>query len=163
SAANPFKQTSRTRCATSPRDDFLTFQKGRCGRWISPGEIHLFRISLNRGLFLKVILENVTTAMTVRLMAQGGEQIASYNSSEPGQTSASLISEEEGTYAISVSLVNTNRGNHYRLWIDCLRKANPQDADDVKGERAFEDGLRLSHQRVDRSSWDSWARFVEAC
>jgi tetratricopeptide (TPR) repeat protein len=99
-------------------------------RELAGGQSHTYRISLNAGQFLKVIVEQHGIDLVVQLSGPSGEQIAEFDSESrsQGQESAPYVAEADGEYRLKAHPQSKNaQVGSYEIRIEELRAATDDD------------------------------------
>ncbi len=111
---------------------------------LSPGRIQSYRVTLDSGQYLRVLLNPQGMDMGVAIHGSGDITLAESICRQDKATSVSLIAEVSGTYRLEVrSLRSDSAIGHYELRIEEIRQASPEDSYRVTAEKAFLAGERL--------------------
>jgi CHAT domain-containing protein/Tfp pilus assembly protein PilF len=133
-------------------------------REIAGAAVHEYRILLKADSFLRVRIEPRGIGVKVRLLAPAGEESAAVE--DPGGSvhpdRLSLVAPA-GDYRLAVAARDPRspRGR-YRLVVEDLRAASPQDPDRVAADRAFAAGRLALAQATAAAKAQAQQRFEEA-
>ena len=112
-------------------------------RELAGGQHHTYQVTLASGQFLHAIVEPHSVPMTVTLFAPGAKPVIKLavpaGSSEP----LFLVAEEQGPYRIEIGSDEGAEAGSYRLRIEELLAATPQDSNLAVAQSTFSDGEQL--------------------
>ncbi len=121
-------------------------------RALAKGETHVYRLHLKAGQFLRANLEARDIAATISLLLPDGGALPDGGvlndvtaSGKPADTvSVAIVAEADGAYRLTVraAMPNASAGR-YRLQIEPLRAALPEDKRRAGIERLYAEGRRL--------------------
>ena len=120
-------------------------------RELAGGETHSYSITLVSGQYLRVVVNQQSVNVVVKVFRPGGQQIAEVNNTSDQQESEqiSLITEGAGDYRLEVHPARKEAASgRYDVRIEELRAATRQDEVYVAAETALAEGKRLFSQRT---------------
>lgn len=114
-------------------------------RELSGGELHNYRIDLEEGQYLRVLVDRQSIAAVITLRGPSGEILAQVDCRSDGPTPISLIAESLGQYKLEVrSLDEAQTTGHYNLWVEkVVRLATAKDRWLAVAERSVAEAERL--------------------
>ena len=115
------------------------------------GGSHSYSITLVSGQYLRVVVNQQSVNVVVKVFRPGGQQIAEVNNTSDQQESEqiSLITEGAGDYRLEVHPARKDAASgRYDVRIEDLRAATQQDEVYVAAETALAEGKRLFSQRT---------------
>jgi CHAT domain-containing protein/tetratricopeptide (TPR) repeat protein len=121
-------------------------------RTLSGGETNAYRIHLNAGDFLHVVVDQEGIDVTVSLIGPDSQPVAVMNTpnGDYGPEPLVAIAPTSGDYRLEVLAPNkTAPTGHYKMTVVGLREATPADRDHVAAESAFSEAyVKLGPQRT---------------
>ena len=118
-------------------------------RQLENGESHLYRLSLEAGQYLRVVVDQRGINVVVTLYGPNALKIveSDWSNTGSGREPASLIAEAAGDYRLEVSAPGQSPAvGRYEVKIEELRAATTQDTDRVAAERATTEAVRLERE-----------------
>src|SRR5262245_26571931 len=117
-------------------------------RELSEGETHAYRIRLDAGQFLRVVVRRQGANVALALIGPDGRQTTKVERPNIWRGSEVLLAapEKSGEHRLIVSAVGKATGGRYTVKIEELRKATAQNSDRVSAEKLFIEGERLRAQ-----------------
>jgi CHAT domain-containing protein/Tfp pilus assembly protein PilF len=118
------------------------------------GETQLFRIVLNAGEYLRVVVEQQGIDVAVALVAPGQKRLLEIDSPNGnyGPEPVSAVAEESGEYIIEVRSPDKKAAaGLFEIRVEALREPTPADRSRVSAERAFVEASRLLSQPAAKS------------
>ncbi|HEU0180075.1 MAG TPA: tetratricopeptide repeat protein [Blastocatellia bacterium] len=134
-------------------------------REISSGQSHSYRITLDAGMRLRVLVEQQGIDVSVGLLTPDGKALAESKSDNGnfGPEIVSMIAEEPIEVRLEVRPPDWEAPTgRYEVKIADLRMATERDRKQVDAERAFAEGMRLSKQGTAEGLRQSLAKFEAA-
>jgi len=138
---------------------------------INGGEAHAFRVPLLQQQYLRTIVTQEGTDVTVSFFAPGTEltgntgpivKMDSPNGSH-GPESVSLVASAPGDYLLVVR--SEDKGampGKYKVELGSLREPTEADLQRVKAEAAYLEGMKLGNSGTEASSKEAVAKYMEA-
>jgi CHAT domain-containing protein len=128
---------------------------------LANGERHVYRVSLNAGQFIRVLIEPPEALVDVSMMAADG-RLASISDHELRPESVASVAGVTGEFRIAVTLASGVRApGRYRLRITELRQSEPLDDHRARAERAVAEGLHTYQQHTATSAKSALERLEE--
>ena len=118
-------------------------------REIAPDAIHLYRISLSPGQYLRAIVDQQGADVVARLLGPNGQPIIEADgiTGSTGPEPLSLIAEEAGEHRIEIRLSNKKApAGLYEIRIEALRTPTQTDRDQAAAEKLYSDANQLRSQ-----------------
>jgi CHAT domain-containing protein/tetratricopeptide (TPR) repeat protein len=116
-------------------------------RNLAGGESHPYQLSINVGEYMHAVVEQLGIDVVVTVIGPDGKQLAEVDRNEEGPETVLLIAESAGFYRLVVSAPNKNvEPGSYKITVEELRQATPQDTTRVAAERTVVEGERLQAQ-----------------
>jgi CHAT domain-containing protein/Tfp pilus assembly protein PilF len=132
---------------------------------IAGGQTHSYRVALDSGQFLEVVVEQRGVDLWVKAYGPDGKQTAEANNQNDvrGRESISLIAAASGEHRFEVSAVRkTAAAGRYEIRVESLRAATPDDAARVAAERAYSEGELLRLNGRAESLREAATKYAEA-
>jgi CHAT domain-containing protein/Tfp pilus assembly protein PilF len=120
---------------------------------LSEGQTHAYRIRLDAGQFLRVVVRRYGVNLALALVGPDGRQMTKVERPNISRGSEVLLAapEKRGEHRLIVSAVGNAAHGRYTVKIDELRKATAQDRDRVAAENLFIEGEGLRAQDTPES------------
>lgn len=118
-------------------------------RELKGGEVHTYHITLTTGQYLHIVVGQRGIDVVVTLLGPNGKQLAEVDSPNgtQGPEPLSEIAETSGAYRLEVrSLDSTAASGYYKVKIEALRHAAPQDRSRIAAERISGEAILLYAQ-----------------
>ena len=118
-------------------------------RKIEPDAIHIYRISLSAGQYLRTIIDQQGADVVASLLDPKGQRLiqADAITGSTGPEPLSLIAEEAGEHHIEISLSDKKSpAGLYEIRIEALRTPTQTDRDQAAAERVYSDANQLRSQ-----------------
>jgi CHAT domain-containing protein/Tfp pilus assembly protein PilF len=118
-------------------------------REIGPDAIHVYRISLSAGQYLRAIVDQQGADVVATLLGPNGQQIIQADgiTGSTGPEPLSLIAEEAGEYHIEIRLSDKKApAGLYEIRIEALRTPTQTDRDQAAAEKLYSDANQLRSQ-----------------
>jgi CHAT domain-containing protein/tetratricopeptide (TPR) repeat protein len=132
--SSPFSKSSKAAIQEPP---FLELNK-LIDRNIAQGEIHAYRVRLVAGDFIHINTESKEVLLGYEVSGPDGRQVldvGKLGGTPFGVKPVSLVAETSGDYLIKIRPVD--KPGKYKILLDALRPATPQDRSRARGEAAF--------------------------
>lgn len=130
---------------------------------LSAGEAHSYRVSLDAGQYLHVIIEPQGVDAGVRLYDPAGGEFVRLACRRYGPTPVSLFAEAAGIYRLEVrSLESEAAAGRYQLTVEALRPATARDKFRVVAEKTFAEGEELLREWKAESNRRAIAKFTDS-
>src|SRR5262249_51261501 len=130
---------------------------------LARGEWHSYKITLNSGQYLRLLITPSGTELCTTLYAPDGQKLSQFASRRRGPTPLSVIAEVSGTYRLEVrSLEKDPVACRYEARIEEVRPATALDIHRVAAERAFANAEALRSEWKAESSRQAIKRYEEA-
>ncbi|HVG20122.1 MAG TPA: CHAT domain-containing protein [Blastocatellia bacterium] len=132
---------------------------------LAGGQSHTFRVSVESGQFLRVIVEQQGIDVAVELRAPDDQALAAMDGpfGRRGPESLSIIAVSAGDYSIKVSPVSqTAQAGRYRIWIQEMRAPAPADNSRINGERAFAEARKSGFRRSADNQYAALEKYNQA-
>jgi CHAT domain-containing protein len=127
------------------------------------GEKHSYKIALNSGQYLRLLITRSGTELATTLYAPDGRRLSNSRCSQNGPTPVSAIAEVSGTYRLEVrSLERDSAQGRYKVMIEELRPATTLDMHRIAGEHAFAEAEELRNEWKAESSREAIRSYEEA-
>ncbi len=134
---------------------------------LAPGETAAFSFSAGAGQYLRLRLDQQGIDLGLHLYGPGGTLLREVDG--PGgrwiEELLSLVTEEAGSYRLEVSGNPGEGAGRYRITVETIRDAAPEDTDRLRGEELYHRGrhLRRLPSRAERlRAIDHFRRAAEA-
>jgi len=114
---------------------------------LTGGESHVYQVTLAADQYLHVIAEQRGIDLQVAVIGPDGRQVVSIDivGAMTGFEPVSVLADIPGPYRLEISAVNKNAvKGEYRVRIDELRAAQPQDRTRIEAQKLFVEGHRLA-------------------
>ncbi|MDQ3665496.1 MAG: hypothetical protein M3410_02660, partial [Acidobacteriota bacterium] len=136
----------------------------RIERELAQGETHSYSITLTRGQYARLVIEQRGVNVGVKLFAPGDRLLTEVNNWNVGLAEAiSLVAEVSGEYRVEVRPIEKDAASgRYELEIEEPREASPQDRSQVAAERAFAEGQLLRWQGTAESRRRAIQKYEES-
>ena len=118
-------------------------------REIEPDAIHIYRITLSAGQYLRAIVEQQGADVVATLFGPKGQQIIQADgiTGSTGPEPLSFIAEEAGEHRIEIRLSNPKApAGRYEIRIEALRAPTQTDKDQAAAEKLYSDANQLRSQ-----------------
>lgn len=111
---------------------------GPIERLITPGEVHSYEVAVAVGQYVRVVVEQQGVDLVVRAFEGGSSPITEVDNPNGARVPEviSFLAAAPASYRLELSPIQGSPAGHYRIRIDELRPALPQDALRVAAERA---------------------------
>jgi CHAT domain-containing protein len=134
-------------------------------RELRSGEIHVYRIALGAGDYLRVLVTPHDIDLQSQLFAPGGTADigVSFFPQGSGTRSVSLVAESSGSYRLEIRPAENNaKAGRYEVKIEELRPAMEQDRIRLAAEKAEDEGITLSKRALAEQERKAIAKYEEA-
>jgi CHAT domain-containing protein/Tfp pilus assembly protein PilF len=142
------------RAATLQGNTFVLVDGARVERTLAGGEKHLFRVVLNAGQYMRVVVEQQGIDLVVALVGPSGERLVEVDSpnGNRGPEPVSEVVAQSGEYVVEVRAPNKNApAGSYEIRLDARREPAPDDRKRVNAERDFREAFKLVRQSTAES------------
>lgn len=115
---------------------------------------HNYRVALDAGQFLRVVVDQLGIDMVVSVFDPAGRRITEVDSPNgaQGPEKVSVVAESSGSYRLEVRSLDKNApAGSYRIKIEELRAARPQDTAQISADRSFAEAQLLQGQGTAQS------------
>ncbi|HKR60131.1 MAG TPA: CHAT domain-containing tetratricopeptide repeat protein [Pyrinomonadaceae bacterium] len=129
------------------------------------GEFHTYRVKLEAGQYLKVVVEQKGIDVVVMLFGPDGKQVTEVDSPNgtQGPEPVSLIAEVAGEYRLHVkSLEEKAAAGRYEIKVEELRESTARDRDRMAAEGAFAEAVQLRAQGTAESLRKAIEKYSQA-
>jgi CHAT domain-containing protein/Tfp pilus assembly protein PilF len=117
---------------------------------LSAGKSHSYRIALQSGQYLRIMVDQWGIELSAALYQPDGQKHVGLVCRQDGPTPLSFIAEISGAYRLELSSLDKNSASgRYRVTLQEMRLAKPQDKNRVAAEKAFAEAEQL------RAKWTS--------
>ncbi|MGH9837545.1 MAG: tetratricopeptide repeat protein [Blastocatellia bacterium] len=144
--ASAFAQTSATNAAQAAQDA-LPLEPGKpITRELAGGQSHPYRITLDAGQYLNVVVEQRGIDVVVTLFGPDDKQIAEFDAEirRHGQEIVSQVAEAAGSYRLNVQAKQKEApAGHYEIRVAELRAATENDRDLQEARKLIVEMIRL--------------------
>lgn len=133
----------------SPLDEGATVVRTLAG-----GETQLFRVALDAGQYVRVVVEQQGIDVAVALVAPGGERLVEVDSpnGNRGPEPVSAVVGRAGEYVVEVRAPNKNApAGSYEIRLEARRAPTPDDRMRADAERDFREAFKLVRQTTAES------------
>lgn len=143
--ARAHRLTVQDVCANSQQNAHALGNGEILNRKLRGGESHIYQISLARGQYLRVVVEQQGIDVAVQLCGTDGGALARVDNPNGllGPESMSFVASLSGSYRIEVSADKTMPAGAYELKVEGPREPNPPDVRRVEAERAYDAAQKL--------------------
>src|SRR5262245_11976534 len=128
------------------KDDVRALEPGKPHRReLAGGQRHSYRIRMDAGQFLKVIIEQEGIDVEAQLSGPDGKKIMAFDSDSRlrGQEQVSQVAEAEGDYRLDVQPKQKAAAGVYGIRIEELRAATINDRDLQEARNAYKKAVNL--------------------
>src|SRR5262249_24188832 len=95
---------------------------------LARGEWHSYKITLNSGQYLRLLITPSGTELCTTVYAPDGQKLSQFASRRRGPTRLSVLAEVSGTYRLEVRSLEKDPGQgRYELSVEEIRPANALD------------------------------------
>jgi CHAT domain-containing protein/Tfp pilus assembly protein PilF len=118
-------------------------------REIAPDAVHIYRITLSAGQYLRVIVDQQGADVVATLLGLNGQQLIQADgiTGSTGPEPLSFIAEEAGEHRIEIRLSNPKApAGLYEIRIEALRAPTQTDKDQAAAEKLYSDANQLRSQ-----------------
>ena len=127
------------------------------------GERHSYKITLNSGQYLRLLITPSGTELATTLYAPDGQKLSQSTCRQNGPTPVSAIAEVSGTYRLEVrSLEKDPVPGRYEVKVEEVRPATALDIHRIAAEHAFANAEELRNEWKAESSREAIRRYEEA-
>jgi CHAT domain-containing protein/tetratricopeptide (TPR) repeat protein len=140
-----------TASAWSQNQEVLLIPTQTIERTISNGEVHRFRVHLESGQLVSLVLDQKNVDVILTVLKPGQQPLADTNSpyGNRGIESLSFISEEAGNYIIEVRPVNSNLlSGQYNLQVQGFRPPQAAEETRIKTAKLLQEGQKFFEQNT---------------
>ncbi len=126
----------------------------RVMRALAGGETHLFRVSLDAGQYVRVVVEQQGIDVAVALISPNKERLVEVDSpnGNRGPEPISAVVAQTGEYLIEVRAPNKNApAGSYEIRLEARREPTPDDRKRADAERDFREAFKLVRQTTAES------------
>jgi len=151
--------------AQSDREIQILAQQTPIERELSAGQSHSYRVLLNAGQYIHIVVEQRGVDVVVALFAPNGSKITEVDSPNgtEGPEPIFAIAETSGSYRLVVRSLEKNApAGHYEVKIEELRTATEMDKTHIAAERAFMQAELLRIQGTIESLRAALLKYEEA-
>ena len=134
-------------------------------RELSGGQTHVFSITLAAGQYAHAVAIQHGIDVVVVFRSPDGQKIVTLDtpSSELGPEPVSVLADVGGTYLLEVtSLDNDAPKGRYRVKLEELRSATPQDKSRITAQQTFTEAKPFRNQRTRESYRKAIQKYLEA-
>lgn len=161
-----WEQSGATQNADHPQDESHPLELGKpVERELRGGEIHTYRISVEQGQFLHIVIEKKGIDAAGALIGPDAKliAIAQRPNGSFGTEAVSALVATSGSFNFRVFAANKNApAGNYEVKITDLRPVQPEDSTRIAAERAFWDALQLQSRGTVESRRSAIAKFEES-
>lgn len=133
---------------------------------MSGGQIHPYRLDLEEGQFVRLIVDQQGIDVVIRLFGpEGGSPVTVVDSPTGTQGPETVIevAAVSGSYGVEVRAVEKDApAGHYELTVPDRRPANQEDGRRVRAERAFAEADELRRKRSGADNRQALEKYGEA-
>ena len=131
-------------------------------RELSAGQTHSYRVALNAGDYLRIVITSRGIALKPELFNPDSPKVVGTYQSASGSRTVSLIAEGAGNYRLNIRPGKDEaKIGRYEVKIESLRPATEQDKIRVAAESAESDGIQVKNAAPEQ--WQAAiAKFEEA-
>lgn len=131
---------------------------------IGRGEVHTFRIALMAGQYARVVVEQQSVDLTLRVSGSDGVGIIEIDSPNGllGPESASVMAQMTGDYTLEIKADKTSPDGSYELKIETLREPTQTDIKRMAAERLFAEGQKQRYLGTKQSRELAIEKYKEA-
>lgn len=112
-------------------------------RELSAGEVHSYRVSVDEGQYVRVIVGQGQTDLSISVRAPDGSQLAVFDSYDDGIEAGAVIAEIPGVYRLEVHSVTRIASRHYDIELEAIRAARPEDRSRIAAEQLLTQAKQL--------------------
>lgn len=138
---SPLQSVNKASGTAQVNKDAVDLEVGKpIERELKNREIHTYKVKLNSGEFLRLVVDQRGIDVVVTMFNPDGKQIIEVDSpnGSKGPEPVSLVTEASGAYQLEVrSLEESAPAGKYEVKIEELRKAIPQDSTQIAADKAF--------------------------
>jgi len=134
-------------------------------RELKGGSSQAFRIPIESGQFLYVIVNQLGVDVVVTLFGPGGETIWKVDGPNASYGPEPLVAivDVSGVYTVEVTAANKNASpGEYEVKLVGLHQATPEDREQLTADRAFWEGEKLRLQRTAASGKEAIIKYEQA-
>ena len=131
---------------------------------LSNNETQSYQVSLASGQFMRVLAEQQSVDVKIRLVAKDGKQLAEIDlvSAVQGIESACWLADTEGSYQIAISATDKNARGRYSLRLEGPRTPTAQDRNLFSGQQSFYQAEELFADNKPESRRKAAEKYAEA-
>ena len=129
---------------------------------LSGNQTHCYQFSLTQGQFVKINVLQSGVAVKVALLGPNGNVLEEGGHHGIGVIEVYTIADATGAYGFTISLVKPNTAGRYKVTMETLRAATPNDFKALKTENLFAEGLMTSARNTRESLLQAIATFEQA-
>lgn len=131
---------------------------------LSGNETQSYQASLASGQFIRILAEQQSVDVKIRLSGKDGKQLAEVDlvSGTPGTESACWIAEVEGSYQIAISATEKNARGRYSVRLEGPRTPTDQDRSLFAGQQSFYQAEELFEDNKPESRRKAAEKYAEA-
>lgn len=135
----------------------------RIDQVLPAGERHSYKITLNSGQYLRLLITPSGTELGTTLYAPDGQRLSQFTCRQRGPTPVSAIAEVSGTYRLEVrSLEEDPVPGRYEVRVEEVRPATALDIHRIAAEHAFANAQELRNEWKAESSRKAIGRYKDA-
>ena len=134
-------------------------------REMGRGAVHSYALSLTKGQFVKVVVEQKGIDVVVSIFAPGGEKIEEVDSLDgaKGPEEVLFIAETGGNFRLDVKAFDANTlVGHYEIKLESLREGEAQDRTEIAARGMLKQAQKLRVQGTKESLCNAIEKFKEA-
>jgi tetratricopeptide (TPR) repeat protein len=134
-------------------------------RNLAGGETNIFRLTLNAGQYMHVVVEQQGIDVVVALIGPGTQRLLEIDNPNGsyGPEPLSAVAVESGAYLIEVRSPDKKAlSGLYQIKLEALREPTPADNSRVQAERTFAEALKLNSQPTPKSRQEALEKFEAA-
>ena len=162
--SDPALSAHQTIDQESPQTDVREIKMGEpIERQLGGGDAHSYRVILGPGKFMKILVEQRSVDLKVKLFGPAGVTLSAVdNVSMPGVETIFTVADESGPYRIEVqSSVKDAKPGKYEIRIEELREATSRDRNRVAAQKVFEEANQLREQQTAESRRKAIQKYEE--
>lgn len=162
SYAPPRNESVDSATTASQNDAPLLEAEKPIDRAMQGGETHLYRLTVNSGQYLRVVVNQQGIDVAVALIQPDGKRILDVDSPNGkwGNEPVSIVAEASGEYRIEVRSPKAPPGR-YEIKLEALRHPSESDLARVAAEREFYQTRKLAAQPSAQAKRDAIAKFEQ--
>jgi hypothetical protein len=135
---------TRSSSASQGESDARDLELGKpIERELAGGQRHTYRVSLRSGQFLHAVVEPRVIGLTATLFGPDGKPLIRLALAAGSSQPLFLVAKEQGIYRIEIRSPEGAAASSYRLKVEELRLATPQDTNRALAQSALAEGQQL--------------------